>query len=110
MPPQHEADDHAEREGGRKRCNRALRDEALELFLLVADGLAEFGKRCPDLIGQASARSFELSNISSPAVLSRRVTSTFSARSSSLILSLSNMDLLSPLNRSEPKTCGSARA
>jgi hypothetical protein len=51
VPPQHEADDHAECEGGGERCHRALRNEALNLLLLVADGFAELGKRGLDLIG-----------------------------------------------------------
>ncbi|MEY9422533.1 hypothetical protein ABIF69_008975 [Bradyrhizobium japonicum] len=103
VSPQHEADDHAEREGRGERRDRAIRNEILKLFLLVTDGLAELGKRSLDLIGQSLGPVFELSNISSPAVLSRRVTSTFSARSSSLILSLLNMDLRTPLNGNNPR-------
>src|SRR6266481_5227943 len=40
-PPQHESDDDAERKGRRHRCNRALRDQRLDMVLLFAQGLAE---------------------------------------------------------------------
>ncbi|MBH5368916.1 hypothetical protein HZZ16_12355 [Bradyrhizobium sp. CNPSo 4016] len=44
VSPQHEADNHAQREGGGERGDRTLRNEALELLPLLFDGFAELGE------------------------------------------------------------------
>ncbi len=56
VPPQHEADDDAKREGGRERGDRPLRYEILDVAFLLIQRLAEFVERRLNLIGERLRR------------------------------------------------------
>ncbi len=48
----------AERKGRRHRCNRALRDQRLDMVLLFAQGLAELIQGGLDLVGEGVGAIF----------------------------------------------------
>jgi hypothetical protein len=50
VPPQHEADDDAKREGRGKRGDRAIRDQFFDMILFCAQGLAELAQGALDLV------------------------------------------------------------
>jgi hypothetical protein len=58
VPPQHEADNDAEREGGSERRDRPLRDDAFEISFVLAQGLAEVVQCNLDLFGESLGAIF----------------------------------------------------
>src|SRR4051794_13490065 len=52
MPPQHETDGNAKREGGCQRHDWPLCDQPLDVLLFLAQGFAEFAQRRLDLVSE----------------------------------------------------------
>jgi hypothetical protein len=71
--PQHETD--PERESRCHRCNRALRDQCLDMIFLLAQGLAEFIQGGLGLVGEGVGAALAASNAPSPVLFKRRDTS-----------------------------------
>ena len=86
VPPQHETDDDTERKSGCHRCNRALRDQRLNMIFLLARVSPSSFKAALIWSARASARLLAASNAPSPVLFKRRDTSLLSVCSSSLKL------------------------
>src|SRR5438552_12625948 len=56
--PQQKADHYAKREGGGERSDRTVRDELLEMVLLLLQGVAKVVQGGLDLIGESLGTAF----------------------------------------------------